>query len=583
MAMLIILGRWRPSGVFALVCCAIAGASAGGRPWGAQSQSNSQQKNQNEQSGKISGHVFRSDTGAPLNKTSVTLLGAQQTAGFGQVEKTESVRTVQDGSYSFTDIGPGNYTLHFEKTGYVGQFYGQTGPLPVGSSIKVSPMQNLDNLDVHLNPAGVISGTIYDEDNEPLEGIQVSAIQLRYSKGGHQQEAPVTGTRTDDLGDFRLSGLTPGEYYVKTGGLTASSVISVGARGGLNYGSRYYAGAPSIESAQRVQVTSGAEARGIQISLTPEKLYNIAGTILDASESAGQRHYSVVATRDVTTNTAVGLVMVGGTAVGPDNTFTISGIPPGDYVLTARAVDQNAPGVRGNPPPRVDVGYATARVADGDAHVNVQIGRASEVLGRALLENPPGPQITSFRLSLQGRSIGGGRGGPGSQALDANGAFDFNEVPPGLYTFSLTGGQSRAYMKRVICGGRDFTLVAFSLEINQALSDCSITIANDASTVSGQVMDGSKPASGLTVVLIPQNRELRHVPRYTMTATSDFSGQYVIAGVIPGDYYIFAVLPNVEQSYFSLDFPDRNQSSAELVSVKSSESKILNLKPSAPQ
>jgi 5-hydroxyisourate hydrolase-like protein (transthyretin family) len=222
MAMLIILGRWRPSGVFALVCCAIAGASAGGRPWGAQSQSNSQQKNQNEQSGKISGHVFRSDTGAPLNKTSVTLLGAQQTAGFGQVEKTESVRTVQDGSYSFTDIGPGNYTLHFEKTGYVGQFYGQTGPLPVGSSIKVSPMQNLDNLDVHLNPAGVISGTIYDEDNEPLEGIQVSAIQLRYSKGGHQQEAPVTGTRTDDLGDFRLSGLTPGEYYVKTGGLTAS-------------------------------------------------------------------------------------------------------------------------------------------------------------------------------------------------------------------------------------------------------------------------------------------------------------------------------------------------------------------------
>ncbi|HXQ97848.1 MAG TPA: carboxypeptidase regulatory-like domain-containing protein, partial [Candidatus Limnocylindrales bacterium] len=410
---------------FGRLVCAVLLIWAGSSRGLAQSQNNQQQKNQSGQSGKISGHVFRSDTGAPLNKTSVTLLGAQQNSGGGQVEKTETARTAADGSYSFADVGPGNYTLRFEKTGYVGQFYGQTGPIPNGASIRVGTAQNLENMDVHLMPAGVISGTIYDEDNEPLEGVQVSAIQLRYSRGGRVQQAPVGNARTDDLGNFRLSGLTPGEYYVKTGGLSGTSAFSIGPRGGLSYGSRYYPGAPFIESAQHVQVVSGAEARGIQISLSPEKLYKISGVILDASDNAGQRHYSVMAGRDVGTDigfsyfvggggTSIGMtsmIMVGGSAAGPDNTFTIEGIPAGEYVLTARAVDQNIQGSRGNPPPRVDVGYATARVADGDAHVNVQIGRASEVRGQAQLENPPGPQITSFRLSLQGQSLGGGRGG----------------------------------------------------------------------------------------------------------------------------------------------------------------------------
>lgn len=582
---------------FGRLVCAVLLIWAGSSRGLAQSQNNQQQKNQSGQSGKISGHVFRSDTGAPLNKTSVTLLGAQQNSGGGQVEKTETARTAADGSYSFADVGPGNYTLRFEKTGYVGQFYGQTGPIPNGASIRVGTAQNLENMDVHLMPAGVISGRIYDEDNEPLEGVQVSAIQLRYSRGAREQESQVGGARTDDLGNFRISGLAPGEYYVKTGGSTGRSVFSVGVQGGLSYGARYYPGAKSIESAQRVQVTPGSEARGIQISLSPEKLYNISGTILDASDNAGQRRFSIMAAR-VNTSDAIyaasvggpvistammSMVMVGGAAAGPDNTFTIEGIPSGDYVLTARAVDQNIQGGRGNPPPRVDVGYATARVADGDAHVNVQIGRASEVRGQAQLENPPGPQITSFRLSLQGQSLGGGRGGPGGQTLDATGAFDFKEVQPGQYSFSLSGGQSGAYMKRVMCAGREVAWQPISLEPNQTLNDCSITIANDAGTVSGQVMDGTKPVPGLMVVMIPQSRELRQVPRYTMTGTSDFSGQYVISGVIPGDYYMFAVLPTQEQTYFSMDYADRNQSSGELVSVKSSESKILNLKPSVSQ
>jgi len=561
-------------------------------------QSNSQQQTQSTPEGKVSGHVFRSDTGAPLHKATVILSGGRRQVGGQQTEKTETTRTALDGSYVFADVPSGDYTLRMDHSGYVGQFYGQSGAISTGISIRVGAGQNLENLDVHLTPAGVISGTVYDEDNEPLEGMQISAVQLRYSRGGQQVEVPVDSTRTDDLGNYRLSGLKPGSYYVRTGGGGGrGGGISVSdSRDGTSYGTRYYPGTRSLEGAQKVQLGSGAEAHGIQISVLPEKTYHISGTIIDGTDGSGQRRYTVTAARlnggnpnepigsgSIVISSGNGVFIAAGAPVNPDGTFVLEGLPSGDYLLTARAIDQNQQGGRGNPPPRVDIGNATVRVSDGDAHAVIQIGRAAEVRGQVVVENPPGPSFTSFRISLQGQSAAGGRGGPAGVALDANGAFDIKEIQPGRYTFNLQGGPQGSYTKRAICAGRDTTFQPIVLEPNSVLSDCTITLATDAGTLSGQVLDGTKPAPGLMVLAIPQSLQQRQVARYTMTASSDGNGLYVITGVIPGDYYLFAVLPDEEQSYFALDYPERNQANAENVTVKSGESKTVNLKPSTPQ
>jgi hypothetical protein len=50
----------------------------------------------------------------------------------------------------------------------------------------------------------------------------------------------------------------------------------------------------------------------------------------------------------------------------------------------------------------------------------------------------------------------------------------------------------------------------------------------------GKVTDGENPAPGLVVVLVPEPRRLRRIPRYTLTAHTDVSGQYKIAGWFPG-------------------------------------------------
>ena len=113
--------------------------------------------------------------------------------------------------------------------------------------------------------------------------------------------------------------------------------------------------------------------------------------------------------------------------------------------------------------------------------------------------------------------------------------------------------------------------------------NCDVTVVDDAGVVGGEVTDGDKPAAGLVVVLIPGSRALRRLPRYTLTTNTDAAGRYNIVGAIPGDYFLFAVAPSDDHAYFALDFADRNQRSAERLTVAPRATQIVNLKASRAQ
>lgn len=61
---------------------------------------------------------------------------------------------------------------------------------------------------VPLRPAGVIAGRVLDEHDFPLFGFQVSVSRETAPR------RPVARATTDDLGEFRISGLPPGRYIV---------------------------------------------------------------------------------------------------------------------------------------------------------------------------------------------------------------------------------------------------------------------------------------------------------------------------------------------------------------------------------
>jgi hypothetical protein len=194
-----------------------------------------------------------------------------------------------------------------------------------------------------------------------------------------------------------------------------------------------------------------------------------------------------------------------------------------------------------------------------------------------------------------------GEDDPTSSGLDSAGRFKLTGIDPGLYVLtlgqatianpadlaSLAGGAAEdlrlMYLKQANCAGRDYAKEVFRLNGGTLLSDCKVTIGRDTASINGKVMDGDKGVARQLVVAIPALPELRRNPRYTLTGSTNRDGQFSITGIIPGDYLIFAVTPNVEQSYYALDFAERNPSAGERATFRPGEAKTFVLKPSSAQ
>ncbi len=72
-------------------------------------------------------------------------------------------------------------------------------------------------VDFALPRGAVISGRVTDDTGEPLPGVNVTALRFHYTSNGVRlfpgNAMPFSG-RTDDRGDFRLPGLSPGTYVI---------------------------------------------------------------------------------------------------------------------------------------------------------------------------------------------------------------------------------------------------------------------------------------------------------------------------------------------------------------------------------
>jgi protocatechuate 3,4-dioxygenase beta subunit len=526
--------------------------------------------------GTVSGHVLRSDSGGPLPKATVTLNIAQVNTATSQI-LPQIVRTDSSGAYQFTQVAPGKYTVRAEHNEFVPAGYGedpskQIPPTP----IVVNAGQNLIKIDITLGAAGIISGTITDDDNDPVENVQVSAIRVRYARGGARQEVSVRSVPTDDQGNYRLFGLIPGFYYVRA---FSTSLIGANQPGGTGIAPTYYPGTGQADGAQRIQVAAASETPGIRFSISSQVTHKITGTVIDTAAPSESRRAMIQLSY---ASNPGGTVQIGN-ASNQDGSFSLNAVPPGDYILSARSVNIGQQPNPSSGPPEINAGFTHVRVFDSDVQVNVAITGPSEIKGRITVAGTQSPPVQSVRVSLQSLGGGGVFGGGGQNVVtDPNGNFDIRGVGQGEYNFNAAiPSQTALYLKQVTCASKDYSLQPLTIESPLTLSDCVVTLGADAGSISGQVMDNAVPVPGLVILAIPETRALRSIARYVITARTDDNGQFTLAGVIPGDYLVYAVQYNDEQSYFAPDFADTNVNDAERVTVHASESKTVNPKPPA--
>src|SRR4029077_9097814 len=109
--------------------------------------------------------------------------------------------------------------------------------------------QTLERVDITLARWSTLAGHVFDELGDPLQGVSVQLLQVRYQAGRRRLVAAGGASRvTDDLGRFRTYGLAPGQYIVSA---TVGDVASADLPG---YTRAYFPGTPNAGDAQFISI-----------------------------------------------------------------------------------------------------------------------------------------------------------------------------------------------------------------------------------------------------------------------------------------------------------------------------------------
>jgi protocatechuate 3,4-dioxygenase beta subunit len=228
---------------------------------------------------EIRGRIVAAENANPLRRVQVRLMASE-------LRMPRLATTDADGRYVFRELPAGRYTVNASKPGYVSLQYGQRRPFEQGRPIELVDKQVVDKVDFSLPRGGVLTGRIVDEFGDPVSDVAVSAMQLRYMGG---RRRPVNAGRqsvTDDLGQFRIWGLPPGEYLVsatlRSFNVVEAQMLAGATNEPTGYAPTYYPGTGNVAEAHRVSVTLGAEANVAEFALLPVRTAKITGTVVDA-------------------------------------------------------------------------------------------------------------------------------------------------------------------------------------------------------------------------------------------------------------------------------------------------------------
>src|SRR6185295_2012761 len=189
----------------------------------------------------LRGHVVAADTGQPLRKAQVRVVAAE-------LRENRMTTTDADGRYEFKELPAGRYTVMASKGSYVNLQYGQQRPFEPGKPLEIRDGQTVEKVDFSLPRGAVITGRVLDEFGEPAADVQVMA-QRYQNMGGRRRLVPAgRGAMTNDIGEYRLFAIPPGQYYL------SATLRSMGMGGDSDdrsgYAATYFPGTANIAEAQ---------------------------------------------------------------------------------------------------------------------------------------------------------------------------------------------------------------------------------------------------------------------------------------------------------------------------------------------
>jgi hypothetical protein len=481
---------------------------------------------------RIRGQIVSADTGTPLRRATVRIAA-------GELRINRSVNTDAEGRYELAELPAGRYNIYVSRSGFVSLQFGQRRPFESGRPLDVGEAQTVEKIDFALPRGGVIAGRITDELGEPIAGIRMQAMRHQYLPNGQRQLMPggagFFNVVSNDLGEFRLYGLMPGAYII-SGSSSDTMVMMPGAGAAASDnegpGTTYYPGTLNTDEAQAVTVGLAEEAHA-SFAMVAAKMTKISGIV---RSSSGKPVSNV--TLSLRTRSGVGFSMRSGPGMGPDGSFSIGNLPPGDHWLEVV------------PRAGTDEGASVAITADGSDITGLVITTSpgATISGQVVFEGTSGPRPARIMVTPAdpfGSSTM--RGFDSTQGtIDQNGQFEIKGVF-GRVLFAAAGegfnppppGWS---VKSVTFNGASITEAPLDISAVGSATGVEIVLTNRQTTLSGTVKSAQGAAADYTVVIFPETPRPAAVnARYVRVARPDQQGRFETKGLPPGDYFAVAV------------------------------------------
>jgi hypothetical protein len=513
----------------------------------------------------LRGRVVASDSGRPIRRARVQLT-VEGPGGGSRPPENRGSMTDRDGNYEFKALTAGRYIVTVSKGSYVTLSYGQRRPNEPGKPIEVLDGQHVEKVDFALPRGAILTGRILDEFGEPAEFISVSLVPA----GEVQRKRVVNNGRfgsTNDLGEFRIVGVPPGQYYLSAMGYRPDDVDSDDR---TSYAATFYPGTANISEARRLTLSVGQTLNDLSMTLVTTHTARVTGVVTDSQGRPMSLGFVMATSRN-----SPGLSAPASGVVKPDGSFVLTGLAPGEYLLMAFTA------IAG-----VDEGAATATLTIAGQDVNgvqLQAAKPSTLSGRIVTGDIAGVQMLQFSQVLMHATpkepmLAIGDQTPPARPSD-DGTFAIKSRPGGtrITAASLAGNWT---LKAVRLDGVDVTDAGVEVRANEDISGLEVELTNRTSMLSGVVTNArGQPVTDYSAIIFSQDRgRWGEDSRYFSTGRPDQDGRYKVSGLPAGEYFAIAVDSVDPAEAASPEFLERASARAVRFTLGDGETRSVDLK-----
>ncbi|HUB80889.1 MAG TPA: carboxypeptidase-like regulatory domain-containing protein [Bryobacteraceae bacterium] len=443
----------------------------------------------------LRGTVVENLTGHPLAHTSVLL---EPVPGSGGVRVTG--RTNRYGLFEFT-TKPGIYILQATRPPFLTAYYGQKRWNSAGMPLTITDSDS-QFVTIRMMRYGAINGTVVDENDVGQTGFAVAA----YKNTRPLQLA--ANAIADERGVYRIYGLLPGDYIVRSLGKDLE---------GVGYKPTFARETDEPDQAHQVDVDIEEEERGVKLRPLPGQLFKL--TVTATPTDPGDPPPPVIMT----------LVSDMSRQVIKSGSHTFSGLPAGDYEIFAEAPSYS--------PDQKQAAYERIHLAK-DNSVSLILRRIPPVTFQ--FEGLPTQALNDGTVKLLGRrkDLAGSHDTQviplsDHRATLAVGPWEFAVAPiEGYYVARFSGvGSYRPQDKSFDGWNADLVIYGGSVRFSMSSS---------ASSLHGTVSDGGDPVAGAPVFLEPMDIDPARRLTDNYVTITDVHGQYHFGSLGPGKYRVLS-------------------------------------------